>query len=98
MSDQEGNYQQRAAEHWRKGEFLEAGQLLFENIPKDAHVDWASHLLQLVVEKSGVNLEPIADLLLIAGDPVEWGRARPVFNTLRDMVLELEKLPTKTQE
>jgi serine/threonine protein kinase len=45
---------QRASECWRRGQTLQAGRLIFENLPNKERPKWAARILRLVLAKSGV--------------------------------------------
>jgi phosphoketolase len=49
------NHLDQAAEYWRNGQFLEAGKIIFENLPVAARPGWASRILELAIERTGTN-------------------------------------------
>lgn len=92
----------RAAEYWRTGQPLEAGKLIFENLPAEVRPKWASRILKLVLERSGVRSSPIEQVLYIADHPAEWKNAHYAFSTVRKSTLKLDRIRaralTKEQE
>jgi hypothetical protein len=98
MSNHDDNRVEQAAEHWRGGRPLEAGELLFERLPKEFRPIWASRILKLVVGRSGVRFSPIEDILHIADHPMEWVNAHNAFSTLRTTTLDLESARDRTKE
>lgn len=50
-----GNHLARAAEYWQDGVPLEAGRLIFEQLPNELRPQWAAGILKLVLARSGVN-------------------------------------------
>jgi hypothetical protein len=96
MSNHDDNKAERAAEHWREGRPLEAGELLYQSLPKEVRPTWASKVLKLVVERSDVHFPRIEYLLYIANHPTEWENAHRAFDLLRDSSLELLALKSRT--
>ncbi len=77
---------------WKKGNALEAGKLIFENLPLGARPQWAARVLRLVVDRTGVRSQPVELAIAIANTPSDWLKAHDVFSTLRKATLELERL------
>jgi len=102
MSNDNSNHLARAVQYWRGGQPLEAGKLIFENLPEDIRPKWASRILKLVVERSGVHSSPIEQVLYIADHTTEWRNAHRAFSTVRKSTLELDSIRerglTKEQE
>lgn len=102
MPNDNSNHLMRAAEYWREGHPLEAGKLIFERLPADVRPKWASRILKLVLERSGVRSSLIEQVLHTADHTTEWKNARHVFSTVRKSTLELDKIRqhglTKEQE
>jgi hypothetical protein len=82
----------QAADHWAKGEGLEAGKLLFENLPSRARPKWAAKILKLVLDRSGVEPSPFFQVLTIADREEMWKTGHQVFDSLRDTTLKLNEL------
>jgi len=98
MLNQDFEHLERAGEYWRGGQPLEAGRLIFENLPAQVRPRWASKILRLAVGRSGSSVPPIDHLLEIADRPTEWGNAHRVFSLLRKSTLDLERLQNRTPE
>jgi len=98
MPNNDNNHLERAAAFWRGGQSLEAGRLIFENLPTEVRTKWASRILRLVLDRSGVRCSPIEQILQIADHATEWRNAHGVFSTLRKETLDLEKLQTRSEE
>jgi len=79
-----------ARERWRKGQTLDAGQLIFNSIPIETRPQWAARVLRLVVDRTAVKSHAIEHAIRIANAPDKWGKAHDAFSTLRDATLELE--------
>jgi hypothetical protein len=82
---------EKAREHWQINRPLEAGRLIFESLPVEERVPWATNILKLVIEKSGVRHPAIEQLQHFADHPAEWQNARSFFSDLRDSTLKLER-------
>ncbi len=76
----------------RNGLQLEAGRLIFENLPEEVRPQWASLVLASLVELTGVTSPPIEHILRIASQPSEWKKAHEAFSSARKVTLELERL------
>jgi hypothetical protein len=98
MPERNGNHLERAAEQWRGGQPLEAGRIIFDNLQPAMRPTWASRILRSVVEKSRVRFSPIEEILRIADNPTEWGKAHGAFSLLRKSTLNLERLQSKSRE
>jgi hypothetical protein len=92
MSNQNSKHLMQASEYWNEGQLLDAGRLIFENLPIEVRPKWASRVLALVVKRTGVKLPPIERILQIASNPSEWNKARDAFSSVRTSTLELEEL------
>jgi len=96
MSNNDSNYREEAFKCWRANRSLEAGKLIFENLPKNAGPTWAAKVLRLVSERTGVHSTAIDDVLSLSSHPAKWKTAHDVFSQVRAATLELEKLPVKS--
>ena len=94
----EMNYIERAAECWRRDQALEAGRLIFENLPTQSRPNWASRILRLVVVRSGLRFSPIENMLHIGDHVTEWRDAHRAFSAIRKSTLDLEKLHGRSHE
>jgi hypothetical protein len=81
-----------AREHWRSGNALEAGRLIFESLPNDVRPQWAGRVLRLVLRRTGIKSEPIERIIGLVDNPVDWSQAHDAFSAARDVVLQLERL------
>lgn len=98
MPNHESQHLERAGEYWRAGQPVEAGRLIFENLPAETRPKWASRILRLVLEKSGVRFSPLEHVIHIADHPAEWENAHSAFSTLRKSTLDLERLHVRSKE
>ena len=80
----------RAKEYWMRGEFLQAGKLVFENLPKDVRPFWAASILDLC-RKRFPNVREVDEVYLLAHDQPHWERARSAFDTVRVLTLATNK-------
>jgi hypothetical protein len=90
MLSKKNNHVDQAFLYWRQSQPLEAGRLLFERVPPEDRARWAARILQLVVQRTGIKPPAIAKILLIAGNPNDWGRAHDAFSHAREFTLQLE--------
>lgn len=94
MSDQR-EFRERVAELWNKdakGAALEAGRLVFEQLPEEARPGWAAEILRLVIERSGTEPSRFARLLRIAENPTTWASGHREFDHLRRDVLKMDEV------
>jgi hypothetical protein len=98
MPDQDGSLLERASGHWNGGQPLEAGRLIFDNLPKMARPEWASRILRLVLGKSRIQIPEIDYVLEIADHTTEWRNAHGAFSALRRSTLHLERLQTRSHD
>ena len=92
------NYLERAAEYWQDGQALEAGRVIFENLPMETRPKWASRILGLVVERSSVDLPQFQHILDIANHTNEWKKAHKTFETIRFATLNLENKQYRSKD
>ena len=77
---------------WKKGRALEAGKLIFENLPIRKRPHWAARVLRLVVDRTGVHSQPVELAIRTANTPDDWVNAHDVFSVARSETLELDRL------
>ncbi len=82
---------QQAEEYWRRGQALEAGRIVFENLPDDVRPRWASRILRLILSRSGIRLSKAKHTCYIAENPSEWSKAHKTFDALRDATLRMDR-------
>lgn len=85
-------YLKQAAEHWAKGKSLEAGKLIYENLPSQARPKWAARILKFVLERSGIRSPLFSQVLTVADHEDMWKSGHQVFSTLRHTTLRLDEL------
>jgi hypothetical protein len=68
-----GGRRQSFAEYWNGGQPLEAGRLIFENLPAENRPKWASRVLRLVLDKSRIGRSRFEEVLRTAEQPNLWG-------------------------
>ena len=102
MPNETDSHLTQANEYWRGGHPLEAGKLIYENLPADIRPKWASRILKLVLLRSGIRSSPIEQVLDIADHTAKWGNANRAFFTVRKSTLKLDSIRdrglTKKQE
>ncbi|MEQ8638686.1 hypothetical protein [Gimesia maris] len=91
MTVDESKYLKDAKLLWDKGRSLEAGQIIFNNIPTDLKPKWSLAILDLAVLKSGTHFGPINTLQQTGREPQKWNLVRDVFSSIRKKTLELEQ-------
>jgi hypothetical protein len=82
----------RAAEYWSSGQLLEAGELIYDNLPTEDRPRWASGVLRLVLARSGIRSSLFEQILHIADHQAMWGDGHRAFSTLRASTLKLDEL------
>jgi len=80
----------RAKECWMRGEFLQAGKLIFEDLPKDVRPFWAATILDLC-RKKFPHVREVDEVYWVANDQSYWERARSAFDAVRALSLAKEK-------
>jgi hypothetical protein len=55
MPNNDDNLLERVREYWEGGQPLAARQLIHDNLPADARPAWATRILRLVLDRSGVD-------------------------------------------
>jgi hypothetical protein len=95
MSNNDKDYLRRAAEFWKEGQPLEAGKLIFENLPSQTRPKWAAKILRLVLGRSGVDQTPFWMVLHTADHQAMWGNGHRAFSMLRGEVLKLDGLRSR---
>ena len=103
MPQKDQSYLRQAAECWAKGESLEAGKLIYENLPSKARPRWAARILMLVLDRSGIESPLFGEVLYITQHEGMWRNGHRVFSTLRRETLKLLEIQetqglTKEQE
>jgi hypothetical protein len=82
----------QAAEFWANGRPLEAGKLVYENLPPRSRPGWASRILKLVLDRSGIRSPLFDQVLVVADHEDKWKNGHRVFSTLRESTLRLDEL------
>lgn len=76
---------------WCDGKTLEAGKLLFEEIPEDQRGLWATSVLELALEFAPVSNLQVRRLARMASRRCLWFTAHSHFDSIREQTLKLEK-------
>lgn len=79
-----------ALDHWRTGNALKAGEILFERLPASHRPRWAADVLAVCCSALDVVPAQVADLLEIARSAERWSEGHRAFDALRDEVLLVE--------
>ena len=98
MSNDGRYYLERALQYWQAGKPREAGRLLFENMPEENRPRWATRILELVVNKTGVKSAPVERILYIGKHPTEWHMAHEAFCSARRLGLKLREAKVRSTE
>jgi hypothetical protein len=80
----------RAKEYWLSGEFLQAGKLIFEDLPKNVRPLWATSMLDHC-RKRFPQVREVDEVYLLAHDPAHWEQARSAFDAVRALALAPDK-------
>ncbi len=80
----------QAQAHWGSGRILDAGQLLFDVIPRSKQPAWAAKILSVAAELLGTKEPAIDEVLQISRDTNRWREGRQVFEQLRWCTLREE--------
>ncbi len=92
MQNNNSNQLDRAHEHWRGGQPLEAGRLVYENLAIQVRPVWAARILRFVLDKSGIEHSLFEQVLYTADHRAMWGNGHRAFSTLRTSTLKLDEL------
>lgn len=98
MENKRQRHLSQAAEYWQHGQPLEAGRLIFDDLPAEVRPKWASRVLDLVVKRTGVESPAIKHILHIADHPSEWKNAHAASSWVGRSALELQKLKVRSAE
>ncbi|MDB5288847.1 MAG: hypothetical protein JWL69_88 [Phycisphaerales bacterium] len=88
----------QAIKYWQRGQPLEAGRLIFENLPTEVRPQWASKILELVTKRTRVKSPAIEHILYIADHPSEWKNAHAASSSAGRSAAELKKLGIRSAE
>jgi hypothetical protein len=91
MPNHDDHFEQ-AAQYWRDGQALDAGRLIFEALPSDIRPRWASTILKIVLERSGIRSSVLQQVLDTAADRKFWGNGHRVFSMVRHETLKVDEL------
>lgn len=83
-------YIDEAEKYWQAGRGVDAGRLLFEQVPVATRPQWAVGILDFVVNLSGVHHLAISRVQQIGGDRAQWGAAHGAFSQLRKLLISSE--------
>lgn len=92
MPQQDESYLRQAAEHWAKSESLEAGKLIYENLPSKVRPRWAAGILKLILDRSGIQSSLFSQLQAAADHEDMWKSGHQLFSKLRHKTLRLDEL------
>ena len=82
----------RAAEFWANGKPLDAGRIIYENIPGELRPRWAARILKLVLDKSGLRSSLFDQVLKTVETKEMWGEGHHIFESFRQSTLKLDDL------
>ena len=82
----------RAAMCWNEKQPLEAGRLIFENLPTEVRPSWAASVLRLVLARSGIHFPVLEQVLHTADHEDMWKNGHRVFSTLRAAVMNIDEV------
>ena len=83
---------------WQANQPREAGRLIWEHIPVKKRVEWATRVLSMVVERTGITSAPVNNVLQIANNPAKWRSAHDAFSMARSASIALSNDSNKTPE
>lgn len=92
MAEMDSNRLKQAAEYWAKGQPLEAGKLIYENLAVESRPRWAARILRIVLDKSGIQSSLFDNVLTTADHEDMWSSGHRLFSTLRQSTLRLDEL------
>jgi hypothetical protein len=92
MTQSDDDYLKQAAECWAEGQPLVAGKLIYENLPPKSRPRWASRILKVVLDRSGIQSSLFDQVLVVADHEDLWKSGHQVFSTLRHATLRLDEL------
>ena len=92
MPQNDQSHLRQAAECWAQGAALEAVKLIYENLPTKSRPRWASEILKVVLQRSGIQSSLFDQVLFAAQHEDMWKSSHQVFSTLRHATLGLDKL------
>jgi hypothetical protein len=79
-------YQQRAREYWESGRPLQAGKMIYENLPKEFRPHWAGNVLD-VGRRRFPQVREVDEVYFISCAAPHWERARQAFEAVRALTL-----------
>ncbi len=88
----------KARSLWKGGQALDAGRLIFENLPVERRPQWAARVMRLVLDRTAVKSQPIEHAICLANTPSEWSKAHDAFSALRRATLDMEQLEARTPQ
>jgi hypothetical protein len=86
---------QLARDYWQSGQLVEAGRLIYDNLPVEARPAWAARILRLVLDKSEADRSSFLRILDTAKHPPWWANGHRCFDLLRDESLGIDELRRK---
>ena len=86
---------QKAKDYWNGSRSLEAGRLIYDNLPSEARPRWATQVLQIVVHKSDLPLPFLKETLDLSMNSRKWYRAHRLFDRIRRAALQLDQIQEK---
>jgi hypothetical protein len=88
----QSSFLKHAVECWDKGQAVEAGKLIYENLPPKSRPRWGARILKLVLDRSGVQSPLFDDVLTTAEHEDMWTDGHRLFSRLRESTLRLDEL------
>ncbi|MCE9562105.1 MAG: hypothetical protein K8U57_08625 [Planctomycetes bacterium] len=92
MPSNDDDHLKQAKVHWECGRSVEAGRLIYENLPATIRPAWAAKILKLVLDKSGADRSHFERVLNTAENPRLWANGHRCFDILRDESLKCDTL------
>ncbi len=86
----------QVAKYWANGKPLEAGRLVYESLSPYSRPRWASRILKVVIDQTGIRSPLFDQVLAVAEHQDMWNTGHQVFSILRDSTLRLDEKRRKS--
>jgi len=98
MPNKDGELRNKVTQLWKANRTQEAGRLIFEDLSREARVEWAANILGTVVARASIECPSIERILYIAKNPQEWKTAYDANSIARNQARELSQIRIRSVE
>lgn len=81
-----------AEKYWSEEKYIEAGRILYENVPQEERPAWSAKILLFIYNYTNIpKTSEIERVIEIVNSPSNWHEAYEAFQNVRGLTIQFEK-------